>query len=64
MTNCSNDGMSESKGVGQVRLLTELYWSLPLPLSSAEARLRNEQLPALEDEASHVTGLVSVLVSI
>ncbi len=36
----------------RVRLLAELHWALPHPLSAAEAALRDARLPALEADAA------------
>ena len=34
----------------QVKILTELHWSLPHPLTAAEAQLRSQELPSMSTE--------------
>lgn len=38
----------------RLKLLAELHWAQPRPLSEAEARLRNRELPALQAEATQL----------
>ena len=46
----------------QVRLLAEVHWELPHALSPAEARLRDVQLPKLEQLSQGLTTDLQVRV--
>lgn len=38
----------------RLKLLAELHWAQPRPLSAAEARLRDRELPALQAAAAQL----------